>query len=140
MIADVKAYARTRLRALGYTEWSDGFNFVNIPRTKLDTAFHLDLGDAIGVSNNQDNQVIDVALTVRLFRAAARDPKSLIDVGVAAADVVICDFLSAANRLTQTGVQNVAFDAVVVEPLDETNDNGVIIKMQFTMLVIIGTR
>lgn len=139
-VSSVKAYARARLAALGYTEWCDGFNWANIPVTKLDTSFHVELEAARGVSNNQDYQAIEASFVVRLFRAPTRTPKGLIDTATEAGDGVISDFLAAANRTTQTGLKNVRFDTMTIEPLDDSNDNGVIIRIAFTALVLISTR
>lgn len=136
----VKLYARTRMRALGYTEHTDGFNWKNIPSTKLDKAFHVELGEARGLSNNQDSQDIDAPFTIRAFQAPRLGAKNLIDTGVSMADTIIADLLMASNRLTQTEIKTVRLNTVAVEPLDESNDNGIVVKINFTALVIISTR
>lgn len=135
MIASVKDYARTRLGVLGYTEWSDGFNYKDIPKTKLDSVYHLELGESTGISNNQDHQVIESPVTVRLFKSPSRQPKTLIDQGISVADTVIADFIRASNRTTQSGIKNVTFVSMAIEPLEDSNDNGVTIKIAFKVLV-----
>lgn len=138
-IAGVKAYARTRMLSLGYTEWTDGFNFANIPATQLNSRFHVELGRSTGIKNNQQCQDIETEFTVRLFKTATSDPKRLIDSAAVIADTVIADLISASNRLTQTEIKTVRFNSMAIEPLDPSNDNGLTIRMIFTALVIIAT-
>lgn len=140
MISGVKAYARLRMAALGYREHYDGFNFKNIPATQMDRLFHVELGESIGISNNQDSQDIETEFTIRIFRAAGSNPKTLIDNAVVLADTVIADLLKASNRLTQTEIKTVRFNLMAIEPNDLTNDNAIIVRMSFTALVIISTR
>ena len=140
MISGVKTYVRARLLSLGFTEWTDGFNFSNIPKTKLESSYHVELGVSTGTAVNQDNQHIETPFAIRLFKAPTLRPKALIDSGIIVADTVIADLIKAENRLTQTEIKNVWFNNMAIEPLDDSNDNGLIIKIDFTALVIIGTR
>jgi len=140
MISSVKAYARSRLTLLGLTEWSDGFNFQNIPRTLLNNVFHVELRQCNGAGNNQGAQHIECPISVRLFMSQGIDPKTLIDDAIVRADAFISDMIMAQNRLTfDTCVKDVKFDALDIEPIDASNDNGIIIKVDFTVLVIIAT-
>ena len=140
MISSVKAYARSRLTLLGLTEWIDGFNFQNIPRTLLDEKFHVELGRCIGTGNNQGGQSIECSLRVNLFMAPTIDPKTLIDDAVVRADTLISDMIMAQNRLTfDTCVKDVKFNALDILPIDASNDNGIIINVDFTVLVIISS-
>ncbi len=140
VIADVKGYARARMVALKYVEWSDGFNFKDIPKNSLNKSFHVELTEASGSGNIQDNQDIAVPFTVRIFSAATGDPKAKIDADLARTDTVIAEFVKAANRLTQAVVKTVTFVRMQVEPLDRSNDHGTIIKIEFKALVILSMR
>jgi len=140
MIAEVQDYVRARMRELGYTEWTDGFNFENIPRTRLDTTFHIALGASAGVSNNQDHQIINSPFTVRIFGAQTRTPKDLIDAAVVRADAVIAKMINPRKRLVEISIKNVVFNLMEVEQLDESNDNGVIVRVEFTASVFLSTR
>lgn len=139
MIADVREYARSRLDVLGYDEWSDGFDFKDIPLTKLDESYHLELGSVRGVSNNQTSLVMECPFTVRLFISPSGDPKSLIDQGIDVADTVIADLMKSSNRTLYSGLQNIGFVGMTIEPLDQNNDNGVIIRIEFNAMVTIST-
>lgn len=138
---DVKPYARARMATLAKrTEWSDGFNFANIPSTKLDTTYHLELLDANELSNNQDNLIVEQPFILRIFRAATGNPKAAIDACLKDTKVIIDEFLKPQNRLTQPAIKNVKLNSVLVEKLNATNDNGLIGRIAFTALVIRSTR
>ncbi len=135
-----RQYARTRMKALGYTEWTDGFFFQDIPKTILDRTFFLEQGQAVGVQNNQDYQQIEVPITVRFFGSPTGKTVQLIDEMTADADAAVSDFLAAANRTLFSGLKNVKLTSVVVQALATENNNGAIVKMDFKMLVMISTR
>lgn len=139
-ISAARGYLRARMTALGYTEWVDGFNFENIPATLLDTRFHLETGSMRGVSNNQDSQIVEIPITLRTFYAATRDPKTLIDDADSDAQTILSALLLGTNRLAYSGLQNLLFDTLDLEPLDKTNDNGIIMKIALRAVVLIATR
>ena len=139
-VSVVKPYARARLRALGYTEWKEGFNFENIPKTKLDSSFHLELGDARAVSHSQDNLEIEVPITVRIFRAPGKNSSDIVDRAITKGDEVRAGMLAAADRLTQSGIKNVLFETMAIEPLANSNDNGVIVTQGFTVVIVESLR
>lgn len=123
-----KPYARGLLTELGYTEWLDGFNFENIPRTMQNRAYHLELGQATATGINQDNHAGSVPLTVRLLLGGFRNPKTKIDDATALVERVVDTFVNPSNRLTQ-GVRNdgklvnVRFVDKSIEPYGPSNDN-----------------
>lgn len=140
MISAALGYARSRLVVLGYTEWDDGFNSENIPRTLLDRSFHLTLGDCSNRKNSHDNLEIDCPVSVELYRAQNRKPKDLIDTGVGIADTVMADILNAANRLTYgNGLMNVTFQTMRVIKSSDSNDNSLRVQIDLIMTVIIST-
>jgi hypothetical protein len=139
MILAALTYSRARLKVLGRTEWTDP-SFVNIPRPRLGTSFHVTQEPVPGISNNQDNQIMNVPITVRLPFAPNRKPTDLMDAATQFADTVIADFIDPKHRLTQTNLKTVYFNTMALDPLDDSNDNGVIVRLLFTMLVVTSTR
>ncbi len=140
MISDVKPYARARMSALSYTEWSDGFEYTNIPKTLYESNYHLQLGQAGGVSNNQDNLSVLVPLTVRLPLNGANDPKTKIDEAVSRGDAILAEFIAPLNRLTQDTIKDVRFRSMSVEPWGNANDNSLLLTVEFEFFVIICGR
>ncbi len=140
MIAGVFAYARARMKVLGYREWTGGFNYRIIPITQLDSSFHLELGKATGQGNNQDALIIRAPFTVRLFKGPASNIAKSIDQCITIGDAVIDDFLAAENRTTQVEVKNIEFESMSIDPLSDSDDSGVIIEINFRAYVIMPTR
>jgi hypothetical protein len=136
MISAVKPYARARMEALSYVEWEDGFNSENIPSTMLNTAYFVETGKVTSERLEQQHIVVRVPFTVKLFRAAERDVKSLVDTMWALVDAAIDEVMNVTNRTTYgSGLVNVLFNSASVEPLAQSNDNGVIGSMEFTAIV-----
>lgn len=138
-IAAVKTYARARMDALGYTEHYDGFNNENIPSTSLDGAYHVELGQAVGISNNQNAQRLQVPFTVRAYFLGGADVKSRIDEAIAEGDDIIAAFIDPTNRLLTSGIHNVAVESFEVVPVNNSNDNSLVAIARFTALVIMDT-
>lgn len=139
MIIDAIKYARARLVALGYREWREGFNFRNIPRTEMTRTFHIELGDVQGAGADHRTITMQVPITVRLFEPGDRASLAVRDACVTKADTTIAAFVLTTNRVTFPGVKTVVLDKMAVEQLDETNDNGAIIKLDFAATVVIST-
>jgi hypothetical protein len=135
----VKQYARARMVGLGFVEWPD-VSWRNIPQTRLNDVFHLEHSEARAVVQDHDSLHVEVPFSVRVFLSQGRDPKSLADEILETAYGVVADFVAAANRLTQSTMKNVQFESMTIEPLDDSNDNGIIAKISFTALVIISTQ
>ena len=141
-----KVYARGRMTEdLGYEEWSDGFNFENIPRTMQNRAYHLELGEASDSKMNQDNLTGIVPLRVRLLLAGFKDPKTKIDDATIIAESVVDEFLDPINRLTQGAsnggkITNIFFRNKSVTPYGASNDNLMWAVLNFEFQFIRSTR
>jgi hypothetical protein len=140
MIAGSLDYCRTRLNSLGLVEWTDSFNFENIPRTLLDDVYHLELGVVARKLEDHDNIELNVPLTVRVFGRAFVDTGAGRDAAIEQGDTIIDDFVCAANRLTDSVIKTIQFDSMELLPLTDTNDNSLILVLDFTALVVKSTR
>lgn len=138
-ITAVKSYFRSRCTAVGLKEWKDGFAFDNIPSNIIDKSYHLEIGPAVGVSLNQNDQEINCQIIVRIFVKGFRDPASGIDTALSLTENLLEQSLAANNRLTQTsGIKQVTFENVNFEPPQGNNDNLIIASVQFRVLTILG--
>ncbi len=140
MIADVKPWVRARMTTLGYTEHTDGFSWTDIPATKLQSTYHIELGDVSEVKNSVDILECEVPFTLRLFIRGSSNPLAGIDSGAALADGVIAEFLKPSNRLGGQVIKNVRFQRCRIEPVANSNDNSIIVRSDWTSLVAMGTR
>lgn len=126
----VRSFFRTRLDGLGYQEWTDGFNFDNIPSSTLDGTYHLTTGTITGGPSNSIVHEFDYSITVRVFFRGELDPASAIDDALAEAETIHADILAPANRLG-TAIKDIEPGTVDALPQDVSNDNNVILEMVF---------
>lgn len=137
--ASVRSYFRTRMNALGYTEWTDGFNFENIPNTlmsKKGRMYHIS-SPTSGRSDAYDmtSQDIDQDVVVRVFFKGYKDAASAIDAAMAAKDTILGDVLDAVNRTSV--LTNVFYNNDQIIELNDTNDNAAILELNFIARIVL---
>jgi hypothetical protein len=137
-IADVKPYFRSRLNALELKEWSDPFNFANIPETLLDRSYHLQLGTVTQSSVGQQGMTLNVPITLRVFFRGFNKPLAAYDKASVAANDIILDCLDPLFRATQTnGIKNVLLGSSDILPLDVSNDNSMYVEQSYNVMILI---
>jgi hypothetical protein len=133
---DVRQYFRTRLDAIGgYAEWTDGFDFNNIPSSIIDKSYHIEMPR---ISSGPANSVVhrySCQVTLRVFFAASLDVSSVIDYALDSADEILSDCLDINNRLGTT-IKDVRPVEVATIPLSVSNNNGVGLEISFECLII----
>lgn len=128
----VRPYFRARMNALGYSEWTDAFNFQNIPSNIINGAYHIESIDVENEALDHGDLVTTTPVTVRLFLKGFRYPAEAIDKALLKLEDIYKEILSPANRLNGTGgLRNVLFTSSQLVPFDISNDNGVIVVMRF---------
>lgn len=138
-ITAVKSYFRARCSAISLKEWKDGFAFDNIPSNIIDRSYHLEIGPAVGIKLNQNDQEINCQAIVRIFVKGFRDPAAGIDTALLLTENLLTEALATDTRLTQTtGIKQVTFENASFEPPQGDNDNLVIASVQFRVLTILG--
>lgn len=136
-LTDVRAYFRTRMNALNYKEWRDGFNFENIPVSLLDGSYHITSGQIVGGDASQSGYEFLYPVTVRLFLKGYRKPIDAIEDSIEKGENIFNEVLKATNRLgTGATILNISNPTMEPLPLDASNDNAVILEMQFVARVI----
>lgn len=135
----VRSYFRTRLDALSFKEWKDGFNYENIPSNILDKSYHIMSGSVSGLSNNQTAQEVEQSVTIRVFFKGYRDPATGIDNAVTDAETIIKSCVKASNRLTGL-LKNVKFNSMGISEIAISNDNAIMIEIEFTAFTILSTQ
>lgn len=135
-ITAIKPYFRERLESLDYREWRDGFNFENIPSNLLDKSFHVYIPLGNGVSLNQQARELTANVELRLFFKGYRDISEGIDRAIEGIEDVIVEVEKSENRLAQT-FKNVLLQGFFINPLNVSNDNSILVEMQFTVFTIL---
>jgi hypothetical protein len=130
----VRPYFRTRVSALSYTEWTDGFGIDNIPETILDKSFHITHGTVGPRSRSGQDIVYSVPITVNVFFKGYREVTEAIDLGMAGAEAIVNACIKQANYVAP--IKLVEFVGFTVEPYEEIeNDNIVKTEINFNVIV-----
>ncbi len=140
MITDVKKYARLRMLDLGYVEHEDGLNFENVPSQLFGRAFHVLIGEASAATHHHDGLTIEVPFAIRLLLKGKANMKVAYDEATAKLDEILTDLMEAGNRLLAEGLKNVFFRTAGIDPVAASNDNALIVRVEFTAMVVMGTR
>lgn len=135
-LTDVRPYFRTHLNALSLKEHPDGFNVENIASTILDNSYHLEIGTIATSASNQRDHIFAMPIKVRVFLKGYRDPANEIDAAIALSENIMAEVLKPSNRYG-TDIKDIIPVSIVPTPLDESNDNSVILEMDFTANVIL---
>lgn len=133
-LTNVKPYFRTRLDTLNYVEWPDGFNFENIPSNLLDRAYHLTIGSITSGPADNKRHIFTMPIVARIFLKGFVDPAAKIDDAVSQAETILASLLSIDDRLG-TDIKDIVPDAIDIVPLDGSNDNHLILEMNFTAVI-----
>lgn len=135
-LAAVKPYFRTKLKTLGHTEWTDAFNFENIPSTVLDKCFHLEFGNFEPGQQNNNAIEFEQKCIVRMFTKGFVNTATAMDTAITRVEAFIIVALGR-SRLTTTGIKNVKMTSMTFEPIAESNDNVVMARMEFDLQIIL---
>lgn len=132
-LTSVLSYFRTRLNGLGHTEWTDAFNFENIPETIIDRSYHLDFNPTSLNSINQNHIDLTQSVTVRLFVKGYSDPSAGRDRLISLAQGVICDIINPTNSTVGPAVKGADFSTMNIVPVAESNDNTMFAEIEFNV-------
>ena len=135
-LTDVRPYFRARMDALGHKEWTDGFNTENIPSNILDRSYHLSNGSIASEASSHIGHEFLYPVTIKLFLKGYRDPKQGIDDAVGYGENILNEVLKSSNRLGTT-IKDVIPQGMEILPLNESNDNAIILQVDFIARVIL---
>lgn len=135
----IRPFFRGRMKALGFTEWTDAFNTANIPATFLEKkAFHV--GMPSGARQDQydmTSQDLIQDVVIRCFfpghRQATENGKCLDD-AYEALDRIIDDIQMKRGQVPQ--IKNIFTNNWRVDQLDQSNDTVAVLEITFSCLMI----
>jgi hypothetical protein len=135
-LANIYPYFRARMNGLGFTEWPDGFNLENIPKTIINKSYHILTPDLAGGPSNQNHQDTDTSVTISFFEKGFRDPTEAKERAMLDIETIVKDVCNISNR-TDT-LLNVVFDGGTIDPINASDDNQVLIQLNFTATVVLS--
>jgi len=136
----IKPYFRARMNAIGFSnEWHEAFTTENIPRTRIDKAFHILLGNGSGIRQNQDDQEITIPVGMQLFFLSGRDEEQGRIAAMTEAERIIKEVCAPKNRVTQAsdGIKDVRLNSFEAVALDISNDNITLLNIEFEVFYIL---
>jgi hypothetical protein len=134
-LTKIRPYFRGRLEGLGYREHLDGFNIENVPQTLIDRSFHILVTSIRGGPINHTHQDTEAQVEVVLFFKGFRDVAAAIDTSIDEVEKIVKDVCKVSNRTSE--LLNVVFDGVDFAPLNDQNDNSVLVRMNFAAFVVL---
>jgi len=134
-LTDVRTYFRGKLDALGYSEWSDGFNSENIPQSLLDKSYHLEIGTITSATSSHLTYTFSYPLTVKIFLKGYVDPSGAIDDAILQSESILASILDTASRVG-LDIKDVIPGTVDVLQFDASNDNDLILQMEFISIIM----
>lgn len=126
----------TQCRALGYQEHEDALNWRNIPASRVDKAFHLELGDTTNQKTDMWLLTLETPVTVRLFVKAGRDTKAARTKAIVDAKALI-EQCTKATSVANSNLKGVYYESTALVPIDDSNDNTLMIETKFTALTVL---
>lgn len=133
---EARLYFRNKLNELGYKEWQDGFNFENIPLTLLNKSYHIETNRGTGTRLNQYDLEHEQTLTLRFFLKGYRNPAQAVDEAHVEIEKILKKILLCLDRVTQPRIKNISYNNYLIEKFDDSNDNSLIVTLEFTILNI----
>lgn len=130
-LAAVRVFFRERMEGLGYTEHDQPFQPTVLAENIQDGSFHMETGV---ISSGPANQIVhdfEFPITIRVYKKGFADVLSAYDKIHEEADTILADLLDPLVRIG-TIIKDIVPDTVQPLPLDETNDNVIVLELVFT--------
>ncbi|MCA9313680.1 hypothetical protein KDA08_05220 [Candidatus Saccharibacteria bacterium] len=135
-LANIYPYFRARLKSLGYTEWQDAFNRDNIPASIINKSFHILTPSILGSSINQNHQNTSTTVSIQFVIKGYRYPSEAKEKAMLETERIIKDVCKIVNRTSV--LLNVIFEGSTMDALNTSDDNIVLVDMEFTAVVVLG--
>ncbi len=134
----LKPYFRARMKALNFAEHTDAFNVDNIPSTKIDKAFHIELLPASYQGTAHVALAFKAQVRIKAYAKGYKTPAEAVDKCQEWADSIVKECCKSTNRLTQTtGLKNVLPTSVDTQALNQTNDNVAYLELTFDATIFL---
>jgi hypothetical protein len=139
-LTNVVPYFQGVMNSLGHKEWRDALADDNIPRTLIDRSYHLQLGEASTIKQNQDLIEIMQPVVVKLYVKGYRSTWEGRDKALQFEEAIIRTALSEARRhQAYVGIRNVLFLSGSVAELSTDNDNTMRVTINFNCYLIMAS-
>lgn len=122
--------------SLGFDEWTDAFNIENIPNSRINKAFHMNISSITPANNDFSSLTLDSSLVVNWFLKGYRTPFDAKQESTKLIEQIIVKLCNVQNR-TANGVANIILSNILPQEIDISNDNIVLVEMAFTIKTVL---
>lgn len=135
----VRDFFRTKLDALDFNEHDDAFNSENIPSTLLDKSYFIGPATISQNSRNQLDLDTGYGLTIQLAFKGYRCVKDALDTSLEESETFVKNSVQVCEEnIVNAGFVSVSFNGLTQTPLSDTNDNTVLVNIEFVTRVILN--
>jgi len=136
-LSSIKTWFQDRFDTLGFEEHVNGINTDDIGDIDLDRVYHIRPLTVGGGTINHTDQRTESDVEVKVFFKGGRNASEAVDSAIFEVEQIIKECCNIKNR-TSSGLLNVVFQRVDIEPRSIDNDNSVLLTFTFTVIVLIG--
>lgn len=139
--ADLRPYFQARFANVDsdLKEWCDAFNIENIPSTIIDKSYHIREGAFTYVGTAQTCMSFSCPVNLTVCFKGYGDPKEAIDTALKMANDIVKECTKPVHRLNQRFIKNVLPEVISAREYSQSNDNIVVLEIQFNCLVALDT-
>lgn len=128
-LASVLPYVQEKLEVLGYLEHDDEFDLENIPSTKIDKAYSIQLGEFSASSASQLDYEWSVPMNLYVFlNGYARPNDAMLD-AINKATAIMDELFEIDERYSQTGIRNIKPQSLDFKKYADDADHIIVIKV-----------
>lgn len=135
-INNIKTYFKNIGLKKGFKEHKNPFNFKDIPSSTFDKMFHIESFSFPSIKQNQIDLELECPVTVRIFIKGYNQVYENEERCKTECENYFISALLVENRLSQDFIKNVRLVNFLIETFDESNDNWIVGKMDFTIKFI----
>lgn len=134
MISRVRQYIRDRVNesTQGLKEWTDNFNFENIPKNRFNKSYHINI-DVINSFQLDDQSLRDESnISLRIFFLSPKDNQSYVDNALDIAHEIRLRLIDPLKIRKDEHIIEVICNSITPE-FFLNNDNSIIINLNLSM-------
>ena len=143
----IRNYINTRMAVVepNFTEWVDSLEDIgNIPRTKLDTSYHINLVGSTSTSAIDRHIEDDFGVIISIFRRGYNTPVEARDAVLQTANCIRLDMVNPRNfeahKVANDGnIEDVVSVSITPSEIDISNDNIIKIEIELNVRLFFGT-
>lgn len=117
------------MKALGYNQIQDAFDFQNVGNTRLEKAFHIEQGRISAISHDQQTVTFSNIQTIRFWEKGKKKTSDLMGDSLTSTDTILAAIMAIANRVD--GVSKI--DLVEIQFVPHSSDNDDIVRGELVL-------